>query len=75
MNEFMASLLILVVYSFFAIRWGIRFVDGRWAWLDEPEHKVIKIIVAIVLGYFLVGFYFIFWCVKLVVVDLPKWLS
>lgn len=75
LNEFIVPLLVLAVYIFFAIRWGIRFVDGRWAWLEKPNHKVIKIVVAIILGYFLVGFYLIFRCVKLLVVDLPKWLS
>lgn len=75
MNDFVGELLILVIYSFFAIRWGIRFVDGRWKWLEQPNHKIIKIVVAIILGYFLVGLYFIFWCVKMLVVVLPKWLS
>lgn len=75
LSEFILPLLLLAVYIFFAIRWGMRFVDGRWAWLEKPNHKAIKIIVAIISGYFLVGFYLIFRCVKLVVIDLPKWLS
>lgn len=75
MGEFLGGLLILAIYSFFAIRWGLRFVDGRWAWLEQPEHRIVKVVAAVVLGYFLVGFYFIFWCVKMLVVVLPKWLS
>lgn len=75
MSDFAGGLLILAVYLFFAVRWGIRFVDGRWEWLDQPNHKIIKIVVSIILGYFLVGLYFIFWCVKMLVVVLPKWLS
>lgn len=74
LNDLIIGLIIFLVYFFFAIRWGIRFVDGRWTWLDQPNHKVIKLIVAAVLGYFLVGLYFIFWCVKMIVVVLPKWL-
>lgn len=75
MNDFVVGLLILVIYLFFAIRWGVSFVDGRFEWLEQPNHKIIKIVVAAILGYFVVGLYFIFWCVKMIVVVLPKWLS
>ena len=71
----MVGLLIFLVYSVFAIRWGMRFIDGRFAWLEQPNHKTVKMVVAIVLGYFLAGFYFVFWCVKMLVVVLPKWLG
>lgn len=63
----MENLLVIVaiiVYSFFAIRWGFRFVNGRWAFLEKPEMKIVKYIIAILLGYVTVGICFLLWCVK-----------
>lgn len=63
----MQDLLVLIgviAYSYFAIRWGFRFVNGRWALLEQPKMKPVKVIIAILLGYICVGFYFILWCLK-----------
>lgn len=54
----------VIVYSFFAIRWGYRFVDGRWAWLEGSEMKIPKVIIGVVVGYVFVGLYFILWLLK-----------
>lgn len=74
MSEFMRDLLIFAVYSFFAIRWGVRFVDGRWSFLEKPGNRLLKMIISIILGYVLAGLYFVLWCIKMIVVVLPKWL-
>ncbi len=59
------SIILILVYSFFAIRWGLKYIDGRWAWLEQPHLKVLKIIISIVWGYIFVAFYFIAWCFKI----------
>lgn len=74
-NEFIGAFLVIILYSFFAIRWGFRFVDGRWAWLEKSNNRIAKIIISIVLGYFLTGLYFVLWCVKMIIYVIPKWLS
>ncbi|MCI8628915.1 MAG: hypothetical protein HFE57_05335 [Firmicutes bacterium] len=66
MENFWVQLLIIAVYSFFAIRWGFRFVNGRWAWLEKPNRKILKRIISFVVGYFLVGFYFLAKCLQFV---------
>lgn len=74
-EKFASGLIVFAIYSFFALRWGIRAVDGRWQWLEQPNHKAIKIVIGAIFGYILAAFYFIFWCVKMLTVTLPKWLS
>ena len=71
----MMEFIFIIIYSFFAVRWGMRFVDGRWNWFEQPNHKIFKIIVAVILGYILAGLYFLLWCVKMIVDVLPRWLS
>ena len=60
----MLAIIAIAVYSYFAVRWGFRFVDGRWEALERAEMKPIKIIVSIFLGYITAGLYFVLWCVK-----------
>ena len=74
-TEDLLVLVFLLIYSVLAIRWGYRFVDGRWEWLEKPNHKVIKIICAVVIGYVLSVINFLIWIIKFVVVTLPKLLS
>lgn len=75
LNDFIVGMIVFLVYSFFAIRWGIRFVDGRWSWLEKPNNKILKIVLSIVLGYILAGLYFVLWCVKMIITVIPRWLS
>ena len=75
MNDALISGLVILIYAFFSIRWGYRFVDGRWAWLESPDRKVLKFLVALFLGYFLAGLYFVFWCLKMILIVIPRWLS
>lgn len=48
---------------------GFRFVNGRWAYLEQPEHKALKTIVSILLGalfgYILVAWTVVKWFAKL----------
>lgn len=67
MSENVIGILAFLVYSFLAIRWGLRFTNGRWRWLEQPNHKVIKIIISVLLGYILAGAYFIIWIIKLII--------
>lgn len=45
-----AVVIIVGLYLFFGIRWGHRFVDGRWNWLEKPELKILKIVISVVIG-------------------------
>lgn len=56
-----------VVYAVFAIRWGLRYVDGRWAALEEPKKKPLKIVVSILLGLVLGAFKICWMIIKLVI--------
>lgn len=62
--ETLLVIIALIVYSFFAIRWGLRFVDGRWKWLEEENMRAIKMAIGVFIGYIGVGIYFLLWCVK-----------
>lgn len=57
----------LVVYCYFAARWGYRFLDGRWAWLEAPGMKVTKIIVSSLFGIWGYTIYILFWLVSKIV--------
>ena len=62
--ETLLVIVALVVYSFFAIRWGLQFVDDRWEWLEKENMKAAKIAIGIFIGYLGAGIYFLLWCVK-----------
>ena len=42
--------IVLAVYGIWSIRWGLRFVNGRWAALEQPKMRVVKVIISIVIG-------------------------
>lgn len=58
-------LLVYVVWSTYA---GWKFISGRFEWLerDETVNKVVKGIVAFVIGQFIGAFYLIYLIMKLV---------
>jgi len=57
----MENLAIFLVYTFFAVRFGLRFMDGRIAFLEQPGMKIIKIIVSVAVGYVVAMGYFLLW--------------
>lgn len=62
--ETILSLIATGLYLFFAIRWGFRFINGRWTVLEKPKMKPLKIVVAVILGCLTLGIYLLLWCVK-----------
>lgn len=41
----------VVVYCVWSIRLGLRFVDGRWSVLEQPQNKGLKIFISVVIGW------------------------
>lgn len=66
--------IIVICYGIWSIRWGLRFFDGRWSFLEAPNMKVVKIIVSVVGGVLFGIFYFIFRVIKFIFADLLHFL-
>lgn len=64
--------IVLAVYGIWSIRWGLRFVNGRWAALEQPKMRVVKVIISIVIGAVFGVFYLVWRGVKLILIDLPR---
>ncbi len=62
---------VLIVYIVLGIRWGIRYIDGRWAWLEQPTNRVVKWIVAVGIGIVFGIFGMLARVMKFILVDLP----
>lgn len=65
----------LIVYGFWSVRWGIRFVDGRWAVLERPKMRIVKIVVSLVIGFVFGVVYLAARALKFIFVDFPKLLG
>lgn len=60
--------LLIVVYSIWAIYTGFAIVSGRSVWLDSPTAVsiIVKIILSIIVGYFIAGFYLMYLIFRIV---------
>lgn len=65
---------VLIVYIVLGIRWGLRYVDGRWGWLEQPANRVVKWVVGVGIGIVFGIFGLIVRAVKFILVDLPAML-
>lgn len=71
MEKFFIVILVLI-YAIWSIRWGIRFVDGRWEILENSKYKWLKILTSIFVG-ILFGFvYLIYRGIKFIFHDFPR---
>ena len=61
------GLIVLICILSIGIPNGFRFVDGRWAYMEMPEHKVQKIAISILIGCVAGVFYFVYRAVKFIV--------
>ena len=59
-------MIIFLVYTGWAIYSGYNFLSGRSEWLDNSAilNRIVKIVLSIVLGYFIGAFYFIYLILK-----------
>lgn len=56
--------IVIVIYGIWSIRWGLRFVNGRWLFLEQPSRKWMKLLASCVIG-LLFGFcYFLYRVIK-----------
>lgn len=62
--ENLMTILAFLVFTGFSIRYGLKFIDGRWAWLEQPSLKILKFIIAFCIGYFVIGLYCFTWIWK-----------
>lgn len=37
-------------------------MDGRWAWLENPKLKILKLAISVLWGFFFVAIYVVVWC-------------
>ena len=53
---------IILAYTAWAIYSGYKFLSGRSEWLDKraPPNIIVKIILSIIVGYFIAAFYLIY---------------
>ena len=59
---------IILVYSIFAVLAGYKFLTGKSEWLDRNEvaSKITKILLSLILGYFIAGFYLFYLVFKFI---------
>lgn len=59
--------IIVLAYTAWAIYSGFKVLSGRSEWLDRkaPLNMIIKIVLSIVIGYFIAAFYLIYLIFKL----------
>ena len=59
---------LIIAYSLWAVYSGFRVLSGKIEWLDrmEPVNLIVKIVLSIVLGYLIGGFYLVYLALKLV---------
>ncbi len=69
------KVVLVAIYCVWSIRLGFRFVDGRWATLEAPNMKPIKMIISIVLGLSLGIFLIVARIIKFIFCDLPRLLG
>lgn len=60
------DLIVLICMLFIGVPNGFRFVDGRWAYLEQPGHKIQKIAISILIGCVAGVFYFVYRAVKFI---------
>ncbi len=60
--------IIILIYTAWAIYSGYKILSGRSEWLDRhtPLNIMIKIILSIIVGYFIAAFYLIYLIFKFV---------
>ena len=53
--------IIIIAYSAWAIYSGYKFLTGRSPWLDQKalKNRIVKVLLSIVVGYFIGAFYLI----------------
>lgn len=71
MEKFFIVILVLI-YAVWSIRWGIRFVDGRWKVLEDPKYKWPKLLISIFVGVVFGFIYIIYRGTKFIVHDFPR---
>lgn len=60
--------IIIVAYSAWAIYSGYKFLTGRSPWLDQkaPKNQIVKVLLSIIVGYFIGAFYLIIVLFKII---------
>ena len=60
-------LVLLIFYSIWAFYVGLKLVSNRFEWLerDAPVNIIFKILLSVVVGYFVAGFYLCYAILKL----------
>ena len=60
--------IIIIAYSAWAIYSGYKFLTGRSPWLDQKalKNRIVKVLLSIVVGYFIGAFYLIIVIFKIV---------
>lgn len=63
-----AVVIIVLIYSAWAIYSGFKVLTGRSAWLDTkaPVNMIVKIALSVVVGYVIGVFYLIYLILKLI---------
>lgn len=60
--------IIIIAYSAWAIYSGYKFLTGRSSWLDQKalKNRIVKVLLSIVVGYFIGAFYLVIVIFKIV---------
>ncbi len=63
-----AVVIIVLIYSAWAIYSGFKVLTGRSTWLDTkvPVNMIVKIVLSVVVGYVIGVFYLIYLILKLI---------
>lgn len=58
--------IVLLAYTVWAIYSGYKVLSGRSEWLDRraPLNMIVKIILSVVVGYFVAAFYLVYLILK-----------
>ena len=69
------KILIILIYSCWALYSGFKVISGRIAWLDQkkPVNMIVKCILSLVIGYFIAAFYLIYLVFKLITSFWKNW--
>lgn len=60
--------IVIIIYSIWAFVSGFKLLSGRSEWLDRksPASMITKIILSLIVGYFIAGFYLIYLIFKFI---------
>lgn len=60
-------LVVILAYTAWAIYSGYKLLSGRSEWLDRraPLNMIVKIVLSVIVGYFVAAFYLIYLILKM----------